>query len=134
MYREGTILELKEPRSTESDPFPYDQVEVIGISPVTHAGGASDWDGVNAQGVIVRPLTEFGATIDEPYGKLRALYSIIEEPGEDEDGKVVAAVSVVNALRGDSPEDVFAAIAAETPPVPAPKTKPSPLADVASSD
>jgi hypothetical protein len=90
VYKPDTILALKEPR-TEYDEdgavvgeaFPYDRVRVIGQSPVNHATIATEWTGANGQGVIVEPLTEFGANLDEPFGRLQELYVVesLPEPG-----------------------------------------------------
>ena len=114
MYKPDTILALKNPR-TEYDEageiigeaFPYDRVRVIGQSPVHHATIASEWTGSNGQGVIVEPLTDFGANLDEPYGRLQELYSVESLPEP-----VIYRGTEVEVLEpedlGPSPEQVFA--------------------------
>jgi hypothetical protein len=42
MYTRNTILELKEPKSTEEAPFPYDRVRVIGTSVVARPGAMGE--------------------------------------------------------------------------------------------
>lgn len=110
MYEPNTILELKEPRSTEDKPFPYDRVKVIGQSPIDHATGAtSGWEGVNSQGVIITPLTDFASTLDEPLGKLQALYDVAEVPEVVVDAAPqVRIVNSRSAAAGPTPEEVFA--------------------------
>lgn len=107
MYQPDTVLTLKDPRSTEEEPFPYDRVRVVGQSPVDHGLTSSAWTGSNGQGVIVTPLTSFGSTIDEPYGKLQRLYEVESIPEV-----VVPVAATVKVLQqtdaGPSPEDVFA--------------------------
>lgn len=106
MYAPDTILKLKDTRSTKKDPFAYDEVRVVGASPVDH-GQRTVWEGTNAQGVILTPLTAFASTIDEPYGKVAKLYNVKHMPDEVE---IVAGTVKIIAQEelGPSPEDVFA--------------------------
>lgn len=106
MYEEGTILALKEPRSTEDEAFPYDRVEVIGQSPVHHGIRAEEWVGANGQGVIVTPLAGFDSTIDEPYGKLQELYEVESIPEAQPNEPQVKVITPADL--GPSPEDTFA--------------------------
>lgn len=135
MYAPGTILQLKEPRSTDENKFPYDEVEVIGESPIHHGIYAEEWVGANGSGVIVRPLTDFGTTLDEPFGKLQRLYSVKTLPPPVE--RQVNVRVIQQADLGPSPEDVFAEEAKNgdgrkvkqkernTSPLPTPKPEPS---------
>lgn len=107
MFKPGTILTLKNPQSTEDYTFPYDRVKVIGTSPVSHAGGAmGNWSGQEAQGIVVAPDPHFGATLDEPYGKLLELYEVesIPEPTDLDRAARVTEIEV-----GPSPEEYFKA-------------------------
>jgi hypothetical protein len=116
MYAPETILALKESKSKgtpgedDYEPFAYDEVRVVGSSPVNHALRSAEWTGSNGQGVIITPLTSFGSTLDEPYGKLVKLYDVKELPEE----RVVyreTPVRVINsasAEAGRTPEEVFA--------------------------
>lgn len=124
MYKPGTILTLKEPRSTEKEPFAYDRIEVIGPSPLSHASVDSEWTGSNATGVIVKPLTDFGSTLDEPLGRLQSLYDVESVP----DNRIAPPAVTVQSETYDykSPEEVFKEVPAE--PVKEPKKAPSPLA------
>ena len=45
MYDKGTILKLREPRSTDDTLFAYDRIEVIGTSPLSHGSAGSSWVG-----------------------------------------------------------------------------------------
>jgi hypothetical protein len=148
MYKPGTILELKEqrPASTRKNrenevikdeknkpikfEFPYNKVKVIGESPISY--GDQGWEGVGARGVIIQPLSEFAGNLDEPFGKLRTLYNVVEIPEE-----VVIRPEVKVVQPGDlgpTPEDIFAAEAPGKAPEPGQKrarTAPeSPLGDV----
>lgn len=114
MYTPGTVLTLKTPRDPDpetSEEFPYNRVEVIGPSPVDHSGRAGEWEGTNASGVIIRPLTNFGSTLDEPYGKLGALYDVESVP--DTTFEVKQTIRVIDSSSnsaGPTPEEVFGAL------------------------
>jgi hypothetical protein len=136
MYATDTILTLKEqrPNDPETDePFPYNQVRVVGESPINHVHG--DWSGTDAAGVIVQPVTNFGATLDEPFGKLRALYDVesIPEPPEITQTSV-RVIDSRSAQAGPTPEEVFEAKAPGAPPeegqTRARTPRPSPLGQV----
>lgn len=153
MYAPDTILVLKEPRtvgtpaspdydpknpkaggtppSKDYAPFAYDRVRVIGESPIQHSGGArSEWVGAGARGVMIEPLTHFGANLDEPLGRLQSLYDIESEP--------IIEVPVMQTVRviqpgqaGPTPEEVFAEHAKANPSPPQENKWKSPLADAA---
>lgn len=117
MYAPGTVLKLKDPKSTPESKkgaddavvFPYDEVLVIGISPITHSGRATgEWEGASAQGVIIRPLTEFASTLDEPLGRLQTLYTIKSEPERQEIEVKVERYDANTRAAGPSPEEAFA--------------------------
>lgn len=122
MYESDTILTLKKPRDPDpetGEEFPYNKVKVIGQSPVSHAGRDSggNWEGVNAAGVIITPLSSFGSTLDEPYGKLVALYDVAELPETTVD--LAPQVRVINSTSGSAgptPEEVFEQEAPGVPP------------------
>lgn len=111
MYEPDTILTLKEQR--EPDPetgeeFAYNKVKVINESPVSHTN-KGDWQGVDARGVIIVPIANFGGTLDEPFGKLRELYDVESIP--EHTAPVEQPVRVINqgtASAGPTPEEVFA--------------------------
>lgn len=125
MYDAGTILTLKEPRSTKDEVFAYDRVQVIGASPINHANVSSEWAGNNGQGVLVTPLSGFGANIDEPFGRLRELYDVESIP----ERKLAAPVGAIQAAEYDpkSPEEIFEDAQGGPERVKEPKRKPSPL-------
>jgi hypothetical protein len=109
MYEPGTILVAKNPKGED---YAFDRVRVIGPSPIHH-GQASmgEWVGSDGSGVLVEPLSAFSANIDEPFGKLQAMYDIESVPAEQ-----VLEVKPVTVLRpGPSPEEFFAAEAAKEP-------------------
>jgi hypothetical protein len=138
MFKSGTILELKDPREPSQltdpytgqprfekkrnprtgeetelkdkpvmRPFPYNKVEVIGPSPITADRG--EWQGADAAGVIIRPLSDFAGNLDEPVGKLKQLYTVVSVP--EDVVPVERTIKVIDAhtnQAGESPEEVFA--------------------------
>lgn len=109
MYTPGTILVLNEPQSTEEKPFAYDKVEVVGPSPVNHGVQAGDYTGADAQGVIIKTAGEdFGPNLDEPFGKLRAIYTVDYQPE-----LVPNLLNPSQTPEGMTPEQVFDAVAKE---------------------
>lgn len=115
MFEPGTKLRLREPQSTDETPYPYDDVEVVGPSPVQHAtSGESPWAGADAFGVIIKPAGEhFGATLDKPYGMLNELYDIVEIP---ETNAVGQPLQPENVKRGLTPEQQLAQAARPVKP------------------
>lgn len=111
MYESETILSLKVPHDPDpetGEDFPYNRVRVIGESPVSHAD-KGDWTGADARGVVIVPLTNFGSTLDEPFGKLRTIYDVESIPVHE--APVEAPIKVINqttASAGPTPEEVFA--------------------------
>jgi len=109
VYKPETILKLKNPRgeNEEGEPFAYDRVRVVGQSPVNHADITSEWVGANGQGVVLEPLSAFGANLDEPYGRVLELYEVESLP----DATVMTAESQIKIVEpgdlGPSPEEVF---------------------------
>jgi hypothetical protein len=112
MYEPDTILELKKPHPNDpetDEPFPYNRVKVVGPSPINHGIANAEWTGAGGAGVIITPLTNFGSTLDEPYGKLTALYDVVEVPVRETD--VQPKIRVINSTSqsaGPTPEEVFA--------------------------
>ena len=138
MYAPGTILKLKEQREpTEKldrdtgEPvlrgpkgrekpvmleFPYNRVKVIGRSPVSYA---NDWTGIDAQGVIIMPLTDFAGNLDEPFGKLQQLYEVESIPEVEVPKEVKVKIIDANTNQaGPTPEEVFAKESPGKPPAP----------------
>lgn len=109
MYAPNTVLELKEPKSMDGKPFPYDEVRVVGPSPIQHPVIAgAQWSGGDAQGVIITPLTDFAGNLDEPFGKLQALYNVKSVPERNATPQKVVVIDATSAEAGDTPEQVFA--------------------------
>lgn len=112
MYAKDTILVLKEQKGADTETgeeFPYNRVEVVGVSPVSHSH-RGEWEGGSAEGVLLRPLTNFGATLDEPFGKLQTLYDVesIPDPNEVEVAQKIKIIDGTSAQAGPTPEEVFA--------------------------
>lgn len=144
MYAPKTILALKEqrpptkvPAKKDPDsgrvrkahelPFPYNEVRVVGISPVGHDSGDP--------GIIISPLTGHGSTLDEPLSKLQKLYSVKEEPVEEIDVSPVRVIRADTSQAGPSPEEVFAVEAPGKPAEPGQtRARTSPLGDVETED
>lgn len=115
-YKPGTILERKEPfeapeaDSDEPDLTPYNEIRVVGPSPVVAQGAAGEWGGVTAAAISIAPHGDaFGPVIDKPLGELQRDYSIVteSEPTPLERGEVKVLEY------GESPEEAFAREAAE---------------------
>lgn len=153
MYAPGTVLELKKPRDPspkvdrneevvyvkdkDGEPtdkpvmleFPYNKVEVIGRSPVVRE--YSEWQGADAESVIIRPVTDFAGNLDEPLGKIRLLYKVVSVP--DEVIPVERTIKVVEAntaQAGPTPEEVFAQAAPGKAPEKGKKRARTPFDDV----
>ena len=111
MYESDTILALKEPRDPDpetNEEFAYNRVRVVGESPVSHAH-KGDWEGADARGVIIVPLTNFGGTLDEPFGKLRTIYDVESIPEHEAPAAVpIKVIDATSASAGKTPEEVFA--------------------------
>lgn len=110
MYANETILALKDPRPEDpetGEPFAYNRVRVVGQSPVSHSHKGK-WEGHDATGVILVPLSNFGGTLDEPFGKCTQLYTVESIPE-----KVINApqpIRVIDAQSGEAgptPEEIF---------------------------
>lgn len=123
MYSPDTVLALKEPKSQpetkkgagDAVVFPYDRVRVIGPSPIAYGGGASEWEGVNARGVIIAPLTEFAGNLDEPFGRLQRLYDVESEP-EPQDVQVhERAYDAHSRVAGKTPEESLQELSGDVP-------------------
>lgn len=121
MYAKETILTLKVPHPPDDETgedFAYNSVKVIGPSPVSHAH-KGDWTGQDAEGVILVPLSNFGGTLDEPFGKVRTLYDVTEVPiVEMVTEQRVRVVDGTTAAAGPTPEEVFAVEAPGIAPEP----------------
>jgi hypothetical protein len=153
MYEPDTILTLKEQkppvkvakkedpdtgrvRKAHEIPFPYNKVRVVGTSPVDHSGGgAGTWEGVAARGVIIEPLSGFGSTLDEPYGKLQKLYDVTEVPSNEVIIEPVKIIRPTSGSAGPTPEEVFAVKAPGKAPEPGQtRGRTSPLGDLPPED
>lgn len=132
MYEPGTILTLKDPRDPDpetEEPFPYNEVKVVGPSPVSWAA-TSEWSGASAAGVLLMPITNFGSTLDEPYGKVMALYDVKEIPVQEIEPPKVRVINSSSQSAGPTPEEVFAIKAPGKPPQEGQKrARTSPLVD-----
>jgi hypothetical protein len=135
MYAKDTILALKQPKEADSETgeaFPYNEVRVVGQSPVSHSH-KGEWTGGDAAGVILTPLTNFGATLDEPFGKCRALYDVKEIPEVviEQEQQKIRVVDSSTAAAGKTPEEVFAVEApGEKPEAGQRRARTSPLGEV----
>lgn len=121
MYAKDTILKLREQRAPDEETgeeFPYNRVKVIGQSPVSHAGKEDNpWEGPDADGVLLEGLTNFGATLDEPFGKCKTLYEVESVPEVTVPvAQPIRVIDAQTAEAGATPEEVFAQEAPGTPP------------------
>ena len=144
MYANDTILTLKEQREPDEETgeeCPYNRVKVVGRSPIDHGlveknpDGSPRWLGDDASGVILSPLSNFGSTLDEPFGKLRTLYDVESVPEVTvEVANPIRVIDSSSEAAGPTPEQVFATEAPGVAPDPGQKrgrTGVSPLGDVA---
>ena len=119
MYAKDTILALKEQRNPDpetGEEFPYNRVRVVGESPVSHSH-TGNWEGGDAAGVLLAPLTNFGATLDEPFGKCRVLYDVAEMPSDEVEADTkIRVIDATSAQAGPTPEEVFKEQAPGVPP------------------
>ena len=110
MYEPGTILKKKvqDPADPETgEAFAYNRVLVVNASPVSHPRG--DWEGADAQGVILQPLSNFGGNLDEPFGKVREMFEVESVPETIIPAQqVVRVVNATSAQAGPTPEEIFA--------------------------
>jgi hypothetical protein len=141
MYEPGTILTRKDPRPPEEAAAAYNRVKVIAASPISHAGTVrgGEWEGGNAQGVILQPAPlplepgekprehDYGQNLDEPFGKVQKLYDVESIPEPD----MIVAKPVERVKPGPTPEEVFAREAPGTPRLPDDPRARSPLPDPA---
>lgn len=133
MYEAGTVLSLKKPHAPDEETgevFAYNQVCVIGPSPVGHEGTA-EWSGTAARGVLITPIANFGGVLDEPLGKLQALYNVESTPVKEiVVAPTIRVIDSSSAAAGETPEEVFAREAPGVPPAPGLKRgRTSPLVD-----
>lgn len=135
MYAPGTILTLNEQRDPDPETdevFPYNEVEVVNESPIGHAH-KGEWSGEDARGVVLRPLSNFGGTLDEPFGKVRQTFTVksVPEPIVAPGPVHIPVVNGHTSAAGETPEEVFAAKAPGTPPEEGQKRgRTSPIPDV----
>lgn len=84
----------------------YNEVEVVGHSPVQRQVRSAEWTGQAGDLYSIKPLAGFGEVIDVEQGRLEKDYEITYEPE-------LAAPAQVEVRRikqqGPSPEQVFAA-------------------------
>jgi hypothetical protein len=123
-YKPGTILTRKTPfevpaeGADKPDLTAYNEIEVIGPSPVSTAVRATEWTGQQGDNISVKP-TSFGAVIDRPFGELRRDYDVKSIPPP----AAIDRQTVEVVEPGPSPEEQFAALEGPTPerePAPAP--------------
>lgn len=94
---------------------------VVGPSPVSaHSDGG--YTGTDAAGVIIRGTSNFGATLDYPFGHLREIYDVLEIPAvsaaqltHEKQAAQLAAMATAFVM-GPTPEEVFAEKAPGKPP------------------
>jgi hypothetical protein len=111
MYADNTILTLKvqrDPDKETGEAFAYNQVKVIGRSPISHAHKGK-WQGGDAEGVILSPLSNFGGTLDEPFGKCVQLYDVESIPERVINApQPIRVIDAQSAEAGPTPEEIFA--------------------------
>lgn len=104
-YKPDTILTRIEQLDADDDRAPYNNVRVIGPSPVSTSVRAAEWSGQAGEAVSVEPQDGFGPVVDMPQGMLARDYTIVSEP---EVAKIQRQI-IERVLPGPSPEEQFAA-------------------------
>ena len=130
MYERNTVLTLKNPRDPDpetGEEFAYNEVEVIGPSPINHGASNAEWEGPGGAGVIVSPLSNFGATLDEPNGTLVALYDGKSVPETVVEELKLRVINSTSQSAGPTPEEQLAAAAPGVPPEPGQKRGRTPM-------
>lgn len=125
-YVPGSTLERKTPftdkdgaglgaNGTDTDLTVYNEVKVIGPSPVVEAGKPGEWEGSAGTGVLIQPIS-FGAVLDRPQGELERDYDVTDIP--EQPLAIQQRQVAVRQEPGKTPEEAFAAEAlanAQTP-------------------
>lgn len=107
MYTAGTILKRNKPFSKDEEWFPYNEVKVIGNSPVKEQGQPSEWAGQLGTQVSISPVT-FGGVVDRPFGELQRDYEVVSIPDPPR-VPTPHRTGPPPAANGPSPEDKFRA-------------------------
>lgn len=104
----GTILSRKvpftEPENGDADLTAYNEIVIIGPSPVQTNVRMGEWTGQQGDKISLKP-TSFGEVLDRPQGELEQDYEIVFSPAKIR--PLAHTVEVVEP--GPSPESVFRA-------------------------
>jgi hypothetical protein len=101
-YTIGTILTRKKPFKTK-EREPFNEIRVIGNSPIQTLGRASEWQGQAGEDISVTS-TGFSAVVDRALGELERDYDVLSIPEEP----VIAPPDTIQRVQpGPSPEEVF---------------------------
>lgn len=126
-YQQGTVLARKEPfeepeDDTSPDQTPYNEVVVIGSSPVQANVRAEEWAGQQGDNISVRPAS-FGEVVDLPQGRLEQEYQIVSVPEVEKN----LTHTIEQIQPGPSPEDNFRTEASESGAVKSEERQETPL-------
>jgi hypothetical protein len=109
-YVAGTVLARKVPfeepeiDSGEADLTPYNEIVIIGPSPIQTNVRLGEWVGQQGDKISFKP-TSFGEVLDRPQGELEQDYEVVSTPA-----KVRPLTHTVEVVEpGPSPESVFRA-------------------------
>jgi len=107
-YPAGTILSRKvpfeEPESGEPDLTAYNDIQIIGPSPIQTNVRMGEWVGQQGDKLSFKPLS-FGEVLDRPQGELEQDYEVVSEPA-----KVRPLTHTIEVIEpGPSPESIFRA-------------------------
>jgi hypothetical protein len=84
-YKPGTILKLREqipPDEETGEESPYNRIKFISVSPAQPVD-TEGWKGEEAKFGVYIPLSNFGANLHQPIGRIQKLYDIEFEPTDD---------------------------------------------------
>lgn len=105
-YVPGTILSRKESFEEPTDGTPdlrvYNEIKIIGQSPVQGTARSAEWSGQEGDNISIIP-TDFGEVLDVPFGQLQKEYDVVSIP---ENNEPLTHTVTVQEL-GPSPEQQF---------------------------
>lgn len=116
-YQPDTILKRKTPLADESEAAAYDEVRVIGHSPLQRGSRSAEFSGQLGDQISVEPRSGFATVVDLPQGMLQRDYEVVSEPPRQQIQRQV----IERVMPGPSPEEQFASINPPVSDVPMPR-------------
>lgn len=102
-------MKRKEPVAEDDHRYAYNEIKVIGLSPIQEVGRSTEWQGQKGSWVSISPETSFDKVIDRPFGELQRDYEVVSIP-EPPAQPTPHRKGPPPAANGPTPEDAFRAI------------------------